>query len=249
MSDHGKCMCSSDDCRSIQKGIQELASQDDVWCGSCFRIDYVKSMGAKRAATRQCIMHHLPSFKTSGTKKFYIARHHYPRELLEYTLKTKGWKQMTSLLNETEMSFIAKRDGKSRLLERCNKVAVLLSKIETGPDPQTTNLDKLDTFVAPPVGTMEEASSFLTLLNSSRSQRLQKRKTSEITPSTGDEKSSEPQSKKTRETPELPFVTNSHLAPYSPVLMNSLEHIGTGASLERGRKNKIIASPLFGAYR
>jgi hypothetical protein len=81
--------------------MQEHAFEDDVWCGPCFRIDYGKTMGAKVAATQQCIMHHLSSFKIEATKKFYIARHHNPGELLEFPLKTKGWKQMTSLLTQT----------------------------------------------------------------------------------------------------------------------------------------------------
>jgi hypothetical protein len=86
---------------------------------------------------------------------------------------------MTSLLTQTEIKFIAKRDGKSRLLEECNKIAVLLSKIKAAKEPKA-----MDKFAASPVGTKEEVLSFLTHLTSSRSQRLQKRKISAITPST-----------------------------------------------------------------
>ena len=37
------------------------------------------------------------------------------------------------------MSFIAKKDGKLRLLEACNKIPVLLSKIKTAEGPKATN--------------------------------------------------------------------------------------------------------------
>jgi hypothetical protein len=66
---------------------------------------------------------------------------------------------------------------------------------------------------------------------------LQKRKISAITPSTDDEKLSESSCKKARETPELPYITNSLSATYSPVLMKPL--------LED--KYKTITSMLFGA--
>ncbi len=145
------------------------------------------------------------------------------------------------------MRLIAKRDGKSRLLKECNKTAVLLSKIKTAEAPKATNPNQLDKFAASPVGTIEEALSFLTLLNSSRSQRLQKRKIPAITPPTDDDKWSEPLRKKARETPEPPYITNGLSAPYSPVLMKSLEDIGTGACSEQGRKNETPISPLFGA--
>ena len=113
--------------------------------------------------------------------------------------------------------------------------------------PKQRILTKWDKFAASPVGTIEEALSFLTLLNSSRSQRLQKRKISAITPPTDDDKLSEPSCKNARETPELPYITNSLSGPYSPVLMKSLEDIGTGACSEQGKKNETPISPLFGA--
>jgi hypothetical protein len=64
---------------------------------------------------------------------------------------------------------------------------------------------------------------------------LQKRKISAITPVTDDDKLSEPSRKKARETPEPPYITDGLSAPYSPVLMKSLEDIGTGACSEQGK--------------
>ena len=146
---------------------------------------------------------------------------------------------MTSLLRtQTEIKFIAKRDGKSRLLEACNKITVysLPSKIKAAKEPKA-----METYAASPVVTKEQALSFLPHLTSSRSQRLQKRKISAITtPSAHDEKLSKPSRKKARETPELPYITNSISAPYSPVVMKPLEDI---------IKSETIISPLFGAHQ
>ena len=54
-----------------------------------------------------------------------------------------------------DRTLIAKRDGESRLLEECNKIAVLLSKIKAAKEPKA-----MDKFAASPVGTKEEALSF-----------------------------------------------------------------------------------------
>jgi hypothetical protein len=65
---------------------------------------------------------------------------------------------MISLLKQTEMRFITKRDGKSRSLKECKKIAVLpLSKVKPAQEPKATNPDKLNKFAASPVGTIEEA--------------------------------------------------------------------------------------------
>jgi hypothetical protein len=61
---------------------------------------------------------------------------------------------MISLLKQTEMRFITKRDEKSRLLKECKKIAV--SKVKPAQEPKAMNPDKLNKFAASPVGTIEE---------------------------------------------------------------------------------------------
>ena len=74
-------------CEYLLQKVALHADSDDVWCGVPYRFmakDDIKQSSEKMIALRISVQQHVPGFEDkSDQPNFIIARHHFPRALLE----------------------------------------------------------------------------------------------------------------------------------------------------------------------
>jgi hypothetical protein len=120
-------------CEYLFQKITQHADSDNVWCGVPYRFlakNDIKQSSKKIVALRMAIQHQVPRFgDKSNRPEFIIARHHFPRALLECRAAWKI-KAGTTFLSTEQAQLIAKRDHFDSVWnkETCNKVLTLLEK-------------------------------------------------------------------------------------------------------------------------
>ena len=120
-------------CEYLLQTVAQHADSDDVWHGVPFRFvakDDIKQSSEKMIALRISVQQHVPGFEDkSNQPNFIIARHHFPRALLECR---PAWniKIGTTFLSKEQAQLIAEKDrfGSRRFIENCNQVSKLLAK-------------------------------------------------------------------------------------------------------------------------
>jgi hypothetical protein len=183
------CVCNWKDCTSFLHSIQASSqcSDDDVWKGPPFRI-LTKPLTIKKLLLIQSLVHHVGkpekldySKPNLGCTEIVMARHHWPRALLE---SNQVGKQITISVSASVMNGIAKIDsgGSKRLVEMCNTLQSIRKELQTSfSNGLVKDLllkdDSIDNrhreYVKPPLESHFNVQSFVHDLTSSRSDRRQ----------------------------------------------------------------------------
>jgi hypothetical protein len=122
------CICFWQDCDKMASEIKQVTEANHVWNGELF-CNVVGPLSSVRAkALRLSIVRHLKVDKrVSDCRMMFVARHHWPIDLLEYNVARKK-KSMSIPLTEAQAEHVAKKEGRNRLVEECNKIKVILKE-------------------------------------------------------------------------------------------------------------------------
>jgi hypothetical protein len=160
------CCCLWTNCKEFTLQLNGgLTKADDVWQGKpiCLRVG--GNWDARTEALRAAVHYHVLKGKGGNLpKKLYIARHHWPRVLLEFN-RARKIKQLCVPLSTLQTKHVARKDISDRLIEKCNKVKTLLK------DDQHND----EIYVQAPVSTTLEVQQFIDEQQSDRSSRVAKR--------------------------------------------------------------------------
>ena len=154
-----KCDCNWNNCRELNYQLQLLLPSEDVWKGLAFEIDRSRATySEKHLALISVVQEVLGIDPAIGTpKRYHIARHHFPRALLEQNngvvnhqrgcSARKLVRKITTPVSSIELNQIVHQEQCQTLNNERYRLDVILKRLGRRQEGDTTVLTADDTFV------------------------------------------------------------------------------------------------------